>query len=93
MIDPLLEQLAEAAPDHALDGLEVDIWAGVAARERARGITRIVVALQALVLVLGLLGSLIAGQRWGAANGMADFNPFSPQWTLVASSRLLGAPK
>lgn len=93
MIGPLLEQLAHAMPDRSLDRLEADIWSGIAARERARRITRIVLASQGVVLAVALLGSLVAGQRWAAASALQADNPFSPQWTLAASTRLLGTPK
>jgi hypothetical protein len=54
MIDDELRQLNEGALDHSLDGLESDIWAGLAAAQRR-------VSFQSVVMVLALVGSVAVG--------------------------------
>ncbi len=90
MIDTDLRQLAEEPPDHALEGLEVEIWAGVAGREEARRITRRLVAIQCLVLAAALIGSLMAGQYWRGAQQRGSLDVFSPRVPLSASTLLVG---
>jgi hypothetical protein len=61
MIDDDLRQLNEGALDHSLDGLESDIWAGLAARGRNRAAARKRVSFQSVVMVLALIGSVAVG--------------------------------
>jgi len=61
MIDEDLHPLGEAGLDHALDGLEADIWRRLAARSRNRAAARRRFSLQSIVMIVGLVGSIAIG--------------------------------
>jgi hypothetical protein len=90
MIETDLKKLADQSVDHPLDKLNADIWTRVAARERARSLSKLLVASQALVLTLALSGSVIAGLHWSTASAPEDVGIFSPRSTWVASTLLIG---
>jgi hypothetical protein len=90
MIDTDLKELSGAPPDRPLEGLEAQIWAGVAAREEAMRIRRRLVALQCGLVVAALVGSLIAGQYWHRAQHGGSLDVFSPRMPLSASTLLVG---
>jgi len=85
-----LQRLANRLPDHLLGNLDRDIWADVAAHERARSLSRLIVATQALVLVFALIGGVTAGLHWSAAGPPDDLGVFSPRSAWAASTRLDG---
>jgi hypothetical protein len=86
-----LQKLADQLPDHRLENLHADIWAGVAVRERARSLSRRLMASQALVLVCALIGSVAAGMHWSAVGPADDLGVFSPHSPWAASTRLDGS--
>jgi hypothetical protein len=90
MIDTDLSKLAEAPPDHALEELEARIWVGVARRQAQGRIERRLLALQGLVLVVALIGSMIAGQHQRALEQAGSLDIFSPHMPLTASTLLVG---
>jgi hypothetical protein len=90
MIDHDLDALNAREPDHGLDALESDVWAGVAAGERARGLFRAVLASQALILVLALAGSVISGYQRAVLRAPSDLGVFSPHAPMAASTLLAG---
>lgn len=90
MIEAKIKELAEQVPDHALDALEADIWSGVAAHVQAQRVFKVVFASQTLVLAVALIGSAIAGHRWGTTRQPTDLGVFSPRATLAASTLLIG---
>jgi hypothetical protein len=61
MIDDDLRQLNESALDHSLDGLESDVWAGLAVRSQNRATARRRVSFQSVVMVLAIVGSVAVG--------------------------------
>jgi hypothetical protein len=87
-----LQKLAKQLPDHRLDNLDTDIWAVVAAHERARSLSKRIVPWQGLVLVCALIGSVAAGVHWSAAGQPDELGVFSPHTPWAASTRLDAGP-
>jgi hypothetical protein len=91
MIDDDLRQLNEGALDHSLNGLESDVWAGLAVRSRNRAAVRRRVSFQGVVMVLALVGSVAVGinatRSAGSARGRAVL---ALGLELTPSSLLLG---
>jgi hypothetical protein len=90
MTDVELRKLADEPPDHTLEGLEAQIWAGVARHQEVRRIERRLLAVQCLVLVAALIGSLVAGHHWRAVEHGGSLDVFSPRMPLTASTLLVG---
>jgi hypothetical protein len=90
MIDTELTQLAEEPPDHTLEGLEAQIWPEVARRQERGRIERRLLALQGLVLIAALIGSMMAGQHLRAGEQAGTLDIFSPGMPLTASTLLEG---
>ncbi len=92
MLDTDLQKLAHLDPDRPLDNLNIDIWAGVAAREQSRSLAKLIAASQAFVLVCALIGGVAAGVHRSVAGPPDDLGAFSPHSPWVASARLDGGP-
>lgn len=91
MIDDDLRQLNEGALDHSLDGLESDIWAGLAVRSRNRAAVRKRVSFQSVVMVLALVGSIAVGINATRSTGPAHSRAvLALGLELTPSSLLLG---
>ncbi len=93
MLETELQKLADQLPDRRLDNLNADIWACVAARERASALSKRLVASQALILVCALVGSVAAGMHWSSPGAADDLGVFSPHSPWAASTRLDGSPR
>jgi hypothetical protein len=91
MLEIDLQKLAAQSPDHGLENLDIDIWAGVAMRERAKALSRRLVASQVLVLTCALIGSVAAGLHWSAAAPADDLGVFSPHSPWAVSTRIDGS--
>lgn len=89
MIDAEIRRLAAQPPDHVLDELEADIWAGVRERERSARSSRQLLALQALILATALIGGLVAG-RYASKAPTSSLDVFSPRMPLSVSTLLVG---
>lgn len=92
MIDDDIGNLVLGEPIPALDLLEADIWEGVATRQEATRISRVVVMCQAMVLALGLLGSIAFGSQVGysALSAPADLLTSASGMAFAPSTLLLG---
>ena len=93
MTDTDLNDLLNLPLDRSLDGLEEQIWAGVARLERSERSCRLAVSLQACVLAIaigagGLVGANAAHSRQGAAA-----NPLALGERHTPSHLLLGIPQ
>jgi hypothetical protein len=86
VIDPELQQLAAAAPDRPLEGLEADVWVTLARRDRAAHTGRKLLLLQAAVLLFALAGSLLVGRELARRQAPDSDN------LAVFSTHLLLAP-
>jgi hypothetical protein len=94
MIDDDLRQLNEGALDHSLDGLESDIWAGLAARSGNRAAARQRASFQSVVMVLALIGSIAVGINATRPAGPArDRVVLALGMELTPSSLLLGSAR
>jgi hypothetical protein len=87
-LDRLIERLAAAPADHALDGLEADVGGGIARRRAeariAAAMAPVAIASVGLAMALGLA----AGAFVASASGLAD--PLSLASDLAPSSLLDG---
>lgn len=91
MIDDDLRQLNESALDHSLDGLESDIWTGLALRSQNRAAARTRVSFQSVVMVLALVGSVAVGiNATGPAGPARGHVVLALGLELTPSSLLLG---
>jgi hypothetical protein len=91
MIDDDLRQLNEGALDHSLNGLESDVWAGLAVRSRNRAAVRRRVSFQGVVMVLALVGSVAVGINATRPSGPARGRVvLALGMELTPSSLLLG---
>jgi hypothetical protein len=88
MFEHDFEELDTQAPDHALDGLETDIWKGIASRKRERAAARKLVSLQAIVILLASIGSAAVGITV-ATPAQASRPTLMPGAELMPSSLLL----
>jgi hypothetical protein len=89
-----IRSLAGQEPDRSLDTLEADVWAGVAARQAADRISRLVLSCQAFVVAAALVSSLIAGSQIGhaLAKETGQQSSFANGMELAPSTLLLGHP-
>jgi len=88
-----LEDLLRRGPDRPLDGLEADVWRGVATREAGDRRLRAKASAQACLALVALLAGLAAGgisARHGQRE-VAELGVFSPHAALAPSSRLIGS--
>lgn len=90
MIDMDLKTLAEQPPDHSLDQLEMEIWPEVDRQQRAQRATHRLLALQAVVLIVAAVGSLVAGEHQARGVRGGSLEVFSPQMPLSVSTLLMG---
>lgn len=91
MIDEDIRRLNRREPDHALDALEADIWARLAARERAGHRSLAVGALQAILLGAAFGVSILAGHYYGVrSHPTYELSVFSTDTPLSASTLLAG---
>ena len=90
MFEDDLNRLLSRGPDRRLETLESDVWAGVSVQERSKQWGRRLLALQALVLAVALIGSVLAGQHWRTSHHGTPLDVFSPQLPLGASTLLTG---
>jgi hypothetical protein len=90
VLDPDLQKLTHQPPDHSLERLEVDIWMGVNARAQSARITRRLLVCQAIVLLAGIVGSLMAGEHWGSSRHAIGLEVFSSHMPLSPPTLLLG---
>ncbi len=88
MIDQDFKELDTQAPDHGLDGLEADVWKGIASRNRERATARRLVSLQALLVLFVLIGSAAVGVTV-ATPAQASRPTLMPGTELMPSSLLL----
>jgi len=91
MTDAEIRRLTLQPPDRSLDRLETDIWAGVAAQNRALANARLIASCQAGVLALAIMAGLAFGrwttppaqEHWLNAPGAA----FAPSTLLIGQNR------
>jgi hypothetical protein len=88
MIESELQRMLAQPPDHPLDGLQADIWAGVAEQERRARLSRRLLALQSAVLIAVVTGSLVAGAHFRQTATRDPLDIFSPHMALSVSTRL-----
>lgn len=91
MIEADIRRLNRRGADHVLDTLESDIWARLAARERAKSGAARLGALQVVLLgaIFGI--SILAGHYYGArSHGSPELSVFSTETPLFASTILIG---
>lgn len=84
MNDETLRSFIRQAPDRDLDGVEVDVWARVAERDRARRTGGAVATAQLGLVFLVVAGSLTAGRAAVAAANAGDRSGL----TLLSSADL-----
>ena len=89
MIDDDIRSLANRAPDRILDRLEVDIWASLARQERGVAASRRLLAVQGLVLIMTLAGSVAVG-RYIGRSPPRDVDVFSPRMALSPAALVVG---
>lgn len=91
MIEEGIRWLCRRAPDRSLDPLEADIWARLAARERARRRSARLAALQAVLLGSVFSISALAGHYYSLrSHPTHELNVFSTETPLSASTLLGG---
>ena len=91
MLEADITKLNQQTPRRSLDGLEADVWEGVAAQESTKRATRVVMACQAVVIAVAVTGSIAAGSRaGGAAHQSAELGVFSLRADLAPSTLLAG---
>lgn len=91
MIETDIRKLVERDRCSSLDRLERDIWAGVADRAREDRISAVVLACQAAVIVLALIGGVTIGNYSGTADSQTpELGVFSARAALAPSTLLLG---
>ena len=91
MLEVDLDRLAKAPVDRSLEGLERDIWRGVAARTAERSTYSTAFAMQLAILTLGTFGSLAIGHRWATTHEWAaNHGAIAPYTRLAASDLLVG---
>ena len=73
-----------------LEGLERDIWDGVAVRARTDRFSAIVLAGQAAVMIVALIGGLAVGNYTAATISASELGVFSTRAVLAPSTLLLG---
>lgn len=88
MIESELERLLAQPPDHPLDALQADIWAGVAELERRVRLSRRLLTLQAAVLIAVMTASLLAGAHYRQTRTRGPLDIFSPHMALSVATRL-----
>ena len=91
MMDSDLRTLLARPPDRSLNALPGDIWAGVAERERIARLSKRLLLMQSAVLLMALVGSLLAGERWSRSGAPGPLDVFSPRMALSVSTRLADA--
>lgn len=89
MIDADIRKLSECEPDRPLDGLEADIWAGIAARAAARKGVRIVALCQTAVMAFAMVVSIAAGLVLATSSEPASASILRPPGMELAPSHLL----
>ena len=92
MFDDDLDRLLSRGPDRTLDRLEREVWERAAAQEQAARWGRRLLALQAVLLLVVLIGSAVAGQHWRDRRHSTTLDVFSPEMPLSASTLLDGRP-
>ncbi len=89
MIDEEIRRVMAQQADHPLGGLEVDVWAALAAREQRRTAVRRLLAVQGVVLAVVLTGSVAAGKYLGSLHDRG-VDVFSPHMSLSPATLLSG---
>ncbi len=92
-IEAHLRKLSEQDGDRILTGLETDIWAGVAARAKAREASRWIISCQAAVMVVAVIGSAAIGVHFATppASSSQVLSSFSSRIAFAPSTLLLGS--
>ena len=91
MLEDDLDRLAKAPIDRSLEGLERDIWRGVAAHTAERSTYSTAFAMHLAILTLGTLGSLAVGRQWATTHELAaNRGALAPYTRLAASDLLVG---
>jgi hypothetical protein len=92
MIEDQIGKLARGQPDHPLDRLEADIWAGVAVRLKAQQVSRKVLTFQMAAMAVALVLVIVAGSQAGRSlvTGGSAPDPFASEMELAPSTLLLG---
>jgi hypothetical protein len=93
VIENDIQKLDELRPDGRLDGLEADIWGGVAARMEAQRVSRLVLTCQMLTIALALAISIVTVNSHGqsAAQNFEAKADFTNGMNLAPSTLLLGS--
>lgn len=92
MIDADIRRLCEQEPEPALDGLEADIWAGIAAHAATRKRIRRVALCQTAVMTLAMVVSVAAGLVLATTSEPAHAGGLTlPGIDLAPSHLLFGA--
>jgi hypothetical protein len=94
MTDPIeqsIQELNRREPRRSLEGLEADIWAGVAASARETSLSKAALGVQAVILLAAMVGSLAIG-NWAATSGRtkSELTVFSESLELAPSTLLMG---
>jgi hypothetical protein len=90
MLETDIRKLVERDFPPSMDRLERDIWDGVAARAKADRISVVVLACQAAVIVVALIGGVAAGSYAATAGSTPELGVFSAKTALAPSTLLLG---
>ncbi len=86
-----IARLGELDAPRSLGTLESDIWRGVAARCHQNRLSRLVLAVQSLVMVVALGASIAVGNRAAIATSeSSELGVFSTRADLAPSTRLIG---
>jgi hypothetical protein len=92
MVEKNIEELDRRAAQNSLDGLEADIWAGVAERGRETKISRALLTLQGAMLVFALISSVAVGHLAGASRrATSELAVFSGRLDVAPSTLLDGS--
>jgi hypothetical protein len=92
VIEDDIRKLDGLRPNGRLDGLEADIWAGVATRIEAQRASRLVLTCQMLTIALALAISIVTvnGRGHFAAQNSETQAHFTNGMSLAPSTLLLG---
>ncbi len=91
MIENDLQKLGEQGSDHRLDGLEADIWAGVAARLEVQKVSRLVLSCQVLTIAFTLAFGIATGNHIDQLEAGEAQTDLTGGMRLAPSTLLLGS--